>query len=204
MTLAILFSLKTIELIENGLQLQSGVTPLVSIRTVLLASSQSCHSVDADADPNDLFTTRQQSCGKVMLSIVSVSSQGMSHVTITYNALGLTPFQKHGVHCTEHLLVLTSSGGHWNTYGWQVVSTHPTQMLSSFFCMWTDPKKHLMLSQSALKYIYLLMTLTLRCGLLHNPCCRGNTGCLGTVWDRKLSASSLCSSVFSDTLRSRL
>ena len=48
MTLAILFSLKTIELLENGLQPQSGATPLVSIRTVSLASSRSCDSIDAD------------------------------------------------------------------------------------------------------------------------------------------------------------
>ena len=29
-------------------------------------------------------------------------------------------------------LVLTSSGGHWNTYGWQVGGTHPIGMLSCF------------------------------------------------------------------------
>ena len=34
---------------ENRLQPQSGVTPLFSMRTVSLASSQSCCSVDADA-----------------------------------------------------------------------------------------------------------------------------------------------------------
>ena len=49
MTLEILFSLKTVESLENRLQTNSGATPLFSMRTVLLASSQSCRSVDADA-----------------------------------------------------------------------------------------------------------------------------------------------------------
>ena len=49
MTLAILFSLKTMESLENGLQSKSGATPLFSMRTESQASSQSCHSVDADA-----------------------------------------------------------------------------------------------------------------------------------------------------------
>ena len=40
MTLAILFSLKTMESLENGLQPQSGETPLFSVRPVALASSQ--------------------------------------------------------------------------------------------------------------------------------------------------------------------
>ena len=37
------------EILENGLQTHSGATPLFSIRTELLATSQSCCSVDADA-----------------------------------------------------------------------------------------------------------------------------------------------------------
>ena len=41
MTLAIMFSLKTIELLENGLQPHSGVIPLFSMRSELLESSQS-------------------------------------------------------------------------------------------------------------------------------------------------------------------
>ena len=49
MTLAILFSLKTMELLENRLQPHSGVTPLFSIRTESLVSSQSCGRIDADA-----------------------------------------------------------------------------------------------------------------------------------------------------------
>ena len=49
MTLAILFSLKTMELLENRLQPHSGVTPLFSIRTESLVSSQSCRCIDADA-----------------------------------------------------------------------------------------------------------------------------------------------------------
>ena len=40
MTLVILFSLKTTVLLENGLQLHSGVTALFSMRTELLASLQ--------------------------------------------------------------------------------------------------------------------------------------------------------------------
>ena len=40
MTLMILFSLKTIESLENGLQTHSGVTPLFSMRTESQASSQ--------------------------------------------------------------------------------------------------------------------------------------------------------------------
>ena len=42
--LVILFSLKSI---ENWLQTQSGVTPLISMRTESQASSQCCHSIDA-------------------------------------------------------------------------------------------------------------------------------------------------------------
>ena len=40
MTLAILFSLKTMESLENGLQTQSGAIPLFSMRTESQASSQ--------------------------------------------------------------------------------------------------------------------------------------------------------------------
>ena len=49
MTLAILFSLKMMESLENGLQPQSGVIPLFLITTELLASPQSCHNIEADA-----------------------------------------------------------------------------------------------------------------------------------------------------------
>ena len=49
MTLAILFSLKTMESLENRLKTQSGATPLFSMRTESQASSQSCRTVDADA-----------------------------------------------------------------------------------------------------------------------------------------------------------
>ena len=48
MTLAILFPLKTMDLLENGLQPQSGVTPLFSMKMVSLVSSQSSRSIDAD------------------------------------------------------------------------------------------------------------------------------------------------------------
>ena len=47
--LEILFSLKTIELLANRLQPHSVVTPLFSVRTVSLASSQRCRRIDADA-----------------------------------------------------------------------------------------------------------------------------------------------------------
>ena len=41
--------LKTMESLENGLQLHSGATPLFSMTTELQASSLHCHSVDANA-----------------------------------------------------------------------------------------------------------------------------------------------------------
>ena len=47
MILAILFLLTTMESLENGLQSNSGATP--SMTAVSLASLQSCHSVDSDA-----------------------------------------------------------------------------------------------------------------------------------------------------------
>ena len=49
MTLVILFSLKSVESLENRLQPHSGVTPFFSMRTESQASSLSCHSIDADA-----------------------------------------------------------------------------------------------------------------------------------------------------------
>ena len=49
MTLAIMFLLKTIKSLENGLQPHSGVTPLFSMRIESLTSLQSCCSIDADA-----------------------------------------------------------------------------------------------------------------------------------------------------------
>ena len=49
MTLAILFSLKTMESLQNGFATHFQVTPLISMRTESLASSQSGRSVDADA-----------------------------------------------------------------------------------------------------------------------------------------------------------
>ena len=48
MMLAILFSLKTIESLHNGVATHFGATALFSIRPVLLASSQYCRGVDAD------------------------------------------------------------------------------------------------------------------------------------------------------------
>ena len=49
MTLAILFSLKLVESLENRLQPHSGATPLFSMRTESQASSQRCRSIDAEA-----------------------------------------------------------------------------------------------------------------------------------------------------------
>ena len=49
MMLAILFSLKTMESIQNGIANHFQATPLFSMKTVMLASLQSCHNVDADA-----------------------------------------------------------------------------------------------------------------------------------------------------------
>ena len=46
---AIPFSLKTIESLQNGVTTYFQVTPLITMRTKLQASSQSCRSVDADA-----------------------------------------------------------------------------------------------------------------------------------------------------------
>ena len=48
MMLAILFSLKTVESLENGLQPHPGATPMFSMRTESLALSQSYRNVDSD------------------------------------------------------------------------------------------------------------------------------------------------------------
>ena len=48
-TLAILLRLKTMESLQNGVAIHFRVTPLFSMRTVSLASSQSCCSIDNDA-----------------------------------------------------------------------------------------------------------------------------------------------------------
>ena len=49
MMLVILLSLKRLELLTNGIATHFRVPPLFSMRTVLLASLQSCRSVDPDA-----------------------------------------------------------------------------------------------------------------------------------------------------------
>ena len=48
MILVILFSLKTVESLQNGVATHFQVTPLFSMRTELLALSQNCSSVDAN------------------------------------------------------------------------------------------------------------------------------------------------------------
>ena len=49
MTLAILFSLKTMESLQNGVATYFQLIPLISMRTESQALSLSCRSVDADA-----------------------------------------------------------------------------------------------------------------------------------------------------------
>ena len=49
MTLAILFSLKTMESLQNGVATHFQATPLFSMKTESQASSQRCRSIDADA-----------------------------------------------------------------------------------------------------------------------------------------------------------
>ena len=55
MTLAILFSLKSVESLENRLQPHSGETPLFSMRMELQASLQSCRSVDLTLGVNEPY-----------------------------------------------------------------------------------------------------------------------------------------------------
>ena len=49
MTLAILFSLKTMESPQNGVATHFQAIPLISMKTESQASSQNCRSIDADA-----------------------------------------------------------------------------------------------------------------------------------------------------------
>ena len=49
MTLAILFSLKTMESLQNGIATHFQATPLFLMKTESQASSQSYRSIDADA-----------------------------------------------------------------------------------------------------------------------------------------------------------
>ena len=76
MTLAILFSLKTMESLENGLQTQSETTPLFSMRAILLVLSQSCCSVDSDAR-----------CKRALMFSVSVCSQGHPYCSEFWHTL---------------------------------------------------------------------------------------------------------------------
>ena len=59
MTLAILFLLKTLESLQNGVATYFQATPLFSMRTELQASSQSCRSGDADAQCKSAFKCEQ-------------------------------------------------------------------------------------------------------------------------------------------------
>ena len=67
MVLVILFSLKTIEALENELQPHFGVTPLFSMSTLLLVTSKSFRSIDSDArcktGPNNFEIWLQKNIG---------------------------------------------------------------------------------------------------------------------------------------------
>ena len=58
MMVAISLSLKTMESLQIGVATHSGVTPLFSMRTVSLASSQHCRCVDADAQSKWALTVK--------------------------------------------------------------------------------------------------------------------------------------------------
>ena len=73
MTLVMLVWLKTMQSLQNGLQPHSEVTPLFSMKTGLLASSQICHSVDAYAwckqALRKTFFAFMNRCKKVVLHV---------------------------------------------------------------------------------------------------------------------------------------
>ena len=58
MTLVILFSLKTMELLQNGIATHFGVIALFSIRPVLLALSQHAAMLTLTLNVNGLYTAR--------------------------------------------------------------------------------------------------------------------------------------------------
>ena len=81
MTLAILFSLKTMESLENGLQPNSGVTLLFSTRRVLLVASQSCRSVDPDSwCKRALAAWRFTDLEHFFLEVCGILGSGEQHV----------------------------------------------------------------------------------------------------------------------------
>ena len=85
MILAILFSLKTVESLHNGVATNFQMTPLFSIRKVSLVSSQSCRSVDSDAwckhlidHRREISTGLKKSCYVVLTVALSLSGLGSS------------------------------------------------------------------------------------------------------------------------------
>ena len=75
-------SLEKVESIENGLQPNSGVTPLFSMRTASLASSQSSYSIAADTwckwtlRVSRIVTENYESSGKINIREMFKSDLG--------------------------------------------------------------------------------------------------------------------------------
>ena len=88
MTLAMLFSLKTMESLENGLQPHSEATPLFSMRAVSPVSSQSFHSIDFEAwckRARKVKWLQTLIWSPFHLFRVNRSEQARQFCTITYN-----------------------------------------------------------------------------------------------------------------------
>ena len=62
-----LFSLKTIESLKSRLQPHPGVTQLFSIKTILSASLQSCHSIDSDAQRKRAVKSAERASSEVVV-----------------------------------------------------------------------------------------------------------------------------------------
>ena len=75
----ILFSLKSVESLENGLQSHSGATPLFSMRTGSQVSLQSCCSVDADAWCKWALIQPSRSYVEDKTSHLAYAKQAVSH-----------------------------------------------------------------------------------------------------------------------------
>ena len=84
---------------------------------------------------NDIFTARQRSCGKIMFSRASVCSGG-GRLQEHHMYHGIGHMVGYPLPSTSDLgsylpLVLTSSGGHRNTYGWQAGGDTNTRQYSN-------------------------------------------------------------------------
>ena len=75
MTLAILFSLKSMESLLNGVATYFQVTSLISMWTESQASSKSCHSVDADALSASASPVRHQ-IGSIVFMVMLGNGSG--------------------------------------------------------------------------------------------------------------------------------